>query len=129
MSLQENFESNRCCVIMPTYNNGQSLAQVLNSILNYTDHIIIIDDGSTDATPEILSNYPNLEIIQFNKNKGKGYALRKAFTRAGEMGYSHAISMDSDGQHFADDLPVFMDALEKNPDTLFVGAQIGRAHV
>jgi len=123
MTLQENFESNRCCVIVPTYNNGQSLALVLNSILNYTDHIIIVDDGSRDATPEILNNFPNLEIIRFNKNKGKGYALRKAFIRAREIGYSHAISIDSDGQHFGDDLPVFIDALEKEPNTLFVGAR------
>lgn len=108
---------------MPTYNNELTLAGVLNSILEYTDRIIVVDDGSTDTTPEILDAYPELELIRFRNNKGKGYALRMAFIRAREIGYRYAISMDSDGQHFASDLPAFLAAIEENPDTLIVGAR------
>jgi glycosyltransferase involved in cell wall biosynthesis len=119
--LQEKFNSLKCCVVVPTFNNEQSLSGVLDSILTYTDRIIIVDDGSTDSTPDILSGYSGLEIIRLSSNKGKGYALRKAFIRARELGYQYAISMDSDGQLFADDLPAFLDAIEKKPDSLIVG--------
>ena len=122
-TLQEKFETDNCCVVVPTYNNELTLAGVLNSILEYTDHIIVVDDGSTDTTPEILDAYPELELIRFRKNKGKGFALRMAFIRAREIGYRYAISMDSDGQHFASDLPAFLAAIEENPDTLIVGAR------
>ncbi len=121
--LQEKFDSLKCCLVVPTFNNEQSLSGVLDSILTYTDRIIIVDDGSTDSTADILSGYSSLEIIRFSSNKGKGFALRKAFILARELGYQYAISIDSDGQLFADDLPAFLDAIEKNPDSLIVGAR------
>lgn len=112
-----------CCVLIPTYNNETTLAAVLDDILEFTDRIIVVDDGSTDSTPEILKNYPQLSIISYKKNRGKGYALRLGFKEAAKQGYRYAISMDSDGQHFASDLPVFLDAIEKKPGTLYVGAR------
>lgn len=121
--LQEKFDSLKCCLVVPTFNNEQSLSGVLDSILTYTDRIIIVDDGSTDSTADILSGYSSLEMIRFPSNKGKGFALRKAFIRARELGYQYAISIDSDGQLFADDLPAFLNAIEKNPDSLIVGAR------
>lgn len=122
-SVQEIFNSLKCCVLVPTFNNEISLSGVLDSILLYTDNIIVIDDGSTDSTPDILKEYPGLDLIRFHKNKGKGYALRKGFSRARELGYRYAISMDSDGQHFADDLPAFLETIEEHPDALIVGAR------
>jgi len=122
-TLQDRFESLKCCLVVPTFNNEQSLSGVLDSIFQYTDNIIVVDDGSTDSTPAILEKYSGIELIRFQKNKGKGFALRKAFSRARELGYRYAISMDSDGQHFADDLPDFLDLIEKQPDSLIVGAR------
>jgi len=122
-NFQDKFEENSCCVIVPTYNNHLTLAAVLDDILEYTDHIVIVDDGSTDSTTEILKQYSALTIIRFKKNKGKGFALRTAFKHAFAKGYRYAISMDSDGQHFASDLPVFIEAIEENPDSLIVGAR------
>jgi glycosyltransferase involved in cell wall biosynthesis len=110
-------------VLVPTYNNAASLMAVLNDILKYTDHIIVVDDGSTDETAEILHSFPKTELVQYSKNKGKGYALQQGFFRARELGYRYAISIDSDGQHFASDLPVFLDAIKKDPDSLLVGAR------
>ena len=117
------FEHNDCCVLVPTYNNEGTLAGVLDDILNYTDHIIVVDDGSTDSTSEILRPYSQIVIIAYAKNKGKGYALRKGFEKSIKLGYRYAISIDSDGQHFASDLPAFLKALEDNPDTLIVGVR------
>ena len=86
-SLQDRFDTHRCCVVIPTYNNAQSLAAVVDSVLEHTSRIIIADDGSTDHTPEILEKYTELEQVRLPKNKGKGYALRQAFRKARERGY------------------------------------------
>lgn len=120
---QEQFERHKCCVVVPTYNNDATLKKVISDILHYTDHIIIIDDGSTDTTGEILQEPGALKIIRLRRNKGKGYALRQALATARQMGYDHAISMDSDGQHFASDLPAFLEKLDIHDQTLYVGSR------
>jgi len=111
------------CVLVPTYNNGKTLSAIIDSILTYTSNIIVVDDGSTDNTKDILRKYPAIEIISYEKNAGKGLALRKGFTKAIEKGYRYAITIDSDGQHRVDELPVFIEKAEKEPDTLIVGAR------
>jgi glycosyltransferase involved in cell wall biosynthesis len=120
---RELFGRLRSCVIVPTYNNGKTIAGVLNDILEYTPDIIVVDDGSTDETPAQLQGFKNITHIRFPKNMGKGYALRKGFEKAREMGFDYAISMDSDGQHFASDLPGFLSMAENEPGTLLVGAR------
>ena len=111
---QDKFETLSCCVLIPTYNNAATLREVVGKVLRYTSHVVIVDDGSTDHTSEVLQNYDNLEIISLPRNRGKGYALRTGFQAAEKSGYEHAITMDSDGQHFPQDLPVFLDALQAN---------------
>ncbi|MBS1628969.1 MAG: DUF2062 domain-containing protein [Bacteroidetes bacterium] len=122
-ALQDRFESLKACVLLPTYNNGGSLGKVLDEVLQYTNSIIIVNDGSTDATAEILLQYPALSIISFPKNKGKGAALRAGFHAAADSGFDYAISMDSDGQHYASDLYFFLDEIAARPGSLLVGAR------
>ena len=76
---QSRFEALNCCVIVPTYNNERTLASVITGLKAYTHNIIVVNDGSTDATSEILAKLP--EITFFNKatNQGKGTALKKGF--------------------------------------------------
>ncbi len=112
-----------CCVIIPTYNNEQTLAIVINSVLKFTEQIIVVNDGATDQTSEILKDFSNLNIISYTPNKGKGIALRTGIKIAQEKGYHYAITIDSDGQHFADDIPVFIDKIEQEPDSLLIGAR------
>ena len=71
----------------------------------------------------LLENYPNLHIITHPTNKGKGTALKNGLKQAKAAGYRYAITIDSDGQHFASDIPIFMEEIEKEPDTLLVGAR------
>ena len=110
-------------VIIPTYNNGKTLAAVIEDVLLYTKDIIIVNDGSTDNTPAILKNYPKLHIITHPSNKGKGTALKNGLKQAKASGYRYAITIDSDGQHFASDIPLFIKEIEKEPDVLLVGAR------
>jgi uncharacterized protein (DUF2062 family) len=83
----------------------------------------VINDGSTDGTSDILDEFPKITCVEFNKNRGKGYALRKGFGTAIQLGYEYAITIDSDGQHHTSDLPIFIKALEDDPETLYVGAR------
>lgn len=113
------------CVIIPTYNNENTLKRVIDGVLEYIipQEIIIVNDGSTDRTPEILKAYPEITQIHFPKNQGKGLGLRKGFKKALEMGFTHAITIDSDGQHFPDDIPVLMSASKEAPETLLIGSR------
>ncbi|MDT0690207.1 DUF2062 domain-containing protein [Salegentibacter sp. F188] len=122
---QSRFNKFNCCVLVPTYNNAGSLASVLQDLLLYTDNIVLVNDGSTDATKEILKSFSNLEILHFEENKGKGVALKHGFKFAEDLGYEYAITIDSDGQHYPDDLDVFLSELESrqqgDPELLLVG--------
>jgi glycosyltransferase involved in cell wall biosynthesis len=121
--LQDRFLQHNACVLVPTYNNQNTLGQVLESILKYTDRILVVNDGSTDRTAEIISGYPGIQVVSYEKNVGKGWALRQGFKKAQEIGYDYAITIDSDGQHFAEDLPKFLDVVDNNPDVLVIGAR------
>jgi len=111
------------CVLIPTYNNGGSLQEVIGDVLQYTDQIIVVNDGSTDNTAQVLQGFPGLQIITQPVNGGKGLALRTGFDYAFKKGYKYAISIDSDGQHFAKDLYKFLDKLEEAPNAIIIGAR------
>ncbi len=109
------------CVIIPTYNNEKTLAKVLDKTLEFTPNIIVINDGSTDSTSEILSDYQPITILNQSKNRGKGMALRLGFKEALKQGFDYAVTIDSDGQHFPEDIPVFLNEIEKNGEALLIG--------
>jgi glycosyltransferase involved in cell wall biosynthesis len=106
------FIEKKICVLVPTYNNEQTLAVVLENVLQYTNQVIVVNDGSTDSTSDIIKRFSGLEVVHYPVNKGKGYALRQGLKRALDLGYEYAITIDSDGQHFADDLPAFVKATD-----------------
>jgi len=114
----------KCCVIVPTYNNHKTLKRVLDGILLQTLNVIIVNDGSTDSTKTILAAYQDLVQIHLEKNKGKGNALRQGFKKAKELSYDFAITIDSDGQHFPEDIPFFLNHLEEEEQpVLFIGSR------
>jgi glycosyltransferase involved in cell wall biosynthesis len=129
-SLKEKFDVLKACVIIPTYNNAATLAKVIEDVAKYSEHIIVVNDGSTDNTVEIVKQAPVVQFINYEKNVGKGWALRKAFRYATDKGYKYAITIDSDGQHFAKDLPAFIHKLEEEPNAIIIGARnMGQASV
>ena len=124
-ALQDRFDLQQICVVIPTYNNAKTLAQVINDVLEYTHSVIVVNDGATDNTGEILKNYAEkIEIVSYKENKGKGYALKCGFDRAKALGYRAVITLDSDGQHRASDIDAFVQTAETNPDALLVGQRI-----
>ena len=119
----QTFNELQCCVIIPTYNNAATLKKVIEDVQLYTSNIIVINDGSTDKTREILDSLSNIKVLHLPKNCGKGYALRKAFQLAHAEGYRYGITIDSDGQHMASDLPAFLQKIKEEPDTIIIGAR------
>jgi glycosyltransferase involved in cell wall biosynthesis len=112
------------CVIVPTYNNERTLVSVLEGVLRYTSNVLVINDGSTDSTAEILERYSHLTLLTHTRNQGKGAALKNGFRKAMELGFEFAITIDSDGQHFPDDIPVFLNRLDNSDgNILLIGAR------
>lgn len=112
----------KICVLIPSYNNEKTLKRVIDGVLDYTEDIIVVNDGSTDSTREILRSYSQIEVIDLPENKGKGNGLKIGFRKAKELGYHYAITIDSDGQHYPDDIPVFVEALlNEKEDVLLIG--------
>jgi glycosyltransferase involved in cell wall biosynthesis len=129
-STREKVDVLKACVIIPTYNNAATLAGVIEEVARYSEHIIVVNDGSSDNTLDIVQHYPTVHFISYPKNAGKGWALRKAFAWASAKGYLYAITIDSDGQHFAKDIPAFMNKLEMHPNAIIIGARnMGQASV
>ena len=119
----QDFKTSGCCVIIPTYNNDRTLERIILGVLGFTDQVIVVNDGSTDRTREIIEKFPGLTSLHLEKNKGKGYAIRLGFQEAILKGFRYAITIDSDGQHLPEDLPKFIEKIEKEPGMLVIGAR------
>lgn len=111
------------CVVIPTYNNEKTLEKVLQDVLDITGDVIVVNDGSTDSTPLILEKFRNIRVVSYAKNQGKGYALKKGFELATREGFRYAVTIDSDGQHYASDIPAFIQKSIEQPDSLIIGSR------
>lgn len=116
------------CVIIPTYNNAATLPQVLDRTLAVLPDVIVVNDGSTDATASILEDYQRngrVSVIGYRRNRGKGYALRKGLAEARERQFTFAVTLDADGQHFPEDIPLLQAAVEQcsSESVLAVGSR------
>ena len=117
------FNGFKVCVIIPTYNNGKTLLPVIRDVSEYCPDIIVVDDGSTDNTKALLKNLEGVDVVSYEKNRGKGYAVRRGFKRVLEKGFDYAVTIDADGQHYGSDLPVFAQKLKEEPGALIIGSR------
>ena len=111
--VQETMQRLKCCVLVPTYNNAGTLQKVLDGILRQTTNVIVVNDGATDDTKEILTRYSEIHQVHIPHNRGKGNTLQIGFKEAIKQDYEFAISIDSDGQHFPEDIQIFLEVLQK----------------
>ncbi|MDX2361715.1 MAG: DUF2062 domain-containing protein [Crocinitomicaceae bacterium] len=114
------------CIIVPTYNNAKTLSRVLDGVLTMIGDgtLILVNDGCTDNTSEVLKSYENrIEIIEYGTNRGKGYALQQGFRKAIELGFDNAITIDSDGQHFPEDLSLLIEKSKEDPGCVVMGSR------
>ena len=116
--------SDSTCIIIPTYNNEKTIRSVVESVLPYSRHVIVVNDGSTDATTSILQEMQDkIMLVSYAPNKGKGFALKQAFAEAKKHNFTHAVTLDADGQHKATDLPLFAQAIADNNSALIIGSR------
>lgn len=112
-----------CAVVIPTYNNDRTLGGVIAGVRRYCADIFVVNDGSTDRTAEVLASTEGIRTIAYARNRGKGYALRRGLRAAREAGFRYALTIDSDGQHYPDDIARFIERIERRSDTLLIGAR------
>ena len=117
------------CVVIPTYNNAGTIADVVHRALLQCLDVIVVSDGCTDGTLAILQSIDGITIVSYPKNEGKGTALKRGFKKALEMGFAYAITIDADGQHFPEDIPTMLHANQKHPGALIVGQRKGLEEV
>ena len=107
---------------MPAYNEEQFIAKTILGAQKYVDTVLIVDDGSSDATIEIAKALGAM-VIQHETNKGYGGALQTIFRTAEEQEADILIILDADGQHNPDDIPKFLNAFKSRECDLVIGSR------
>ncbi|MDD7065844.1 MAG: glycosyltransferase family 2 protein [Sodaliphilus pleomorphus] len=119
----------RIGVVIATYDNAGTIANVVRRVEAITHDIIVVDDGCTDNTLALLQQLDvPPHIVTYKPNRGKGHALVQGFKKAMQLGWDYVITLDSDGQHFPEDLPQLVAAWTQHKDALIVGER-GTGHL
>ena len=108
------------CAVIPSYNNGGTVADVVRGVLRQGLPVLVVDDGSTDGTADALKDLP-IRVIRHPKNRGKGRALKTGLEEARRQGYRFALTLDADGQHEPGDIPDLVAAAGER--TLVIGSR------
>ena len=118
----------KCCAIIPSYNHGEMVGQLVRRLREVSLPVFIIDDGSDEPTRVKLSalHAPESGVIVYRLeiNRGKGAAVMQGFDLARAAGFTHALQIDADGQHDLSNLAEFIALGEAHPDALIAGAPI-----
>jgi len=96
---------------------------VVERTLHYADHVVVVDDGSRDATGELVSDLP-VTLIRLPENGGKAGALMRGFECALNEGALAIVTIDADGQHLPEEIPLFVDAHRSHPTHIIVGSRL-----
>ncbi|MDC1141685.1 DUF2062 domain-containing protein [Planctomycetota bacterium] len=121
-------DTHNFCILIPTFNNAGTVRDVVEKSLKFGP-VIVINDGCTDATETELEGL-DITIVTHKKNRGKGVALRTGFKKALELGYTHAVALDADGQHFPAEIPKLMNESRLDFDAIVIGVRdMARANV
>ena len=115
-------------VLIPSYNPGSIVVETVRAARQYWNPVWVVVDGSTDESPALLQdmaqNDDGLRILTLPRNNGKGAAVLHGLQQAKQLGYTHVLTMDSDGQHPATLIPTFMQASQEQPRAMVLGVPI-----
>ena len=117
---------NECAALIPCFNEAAGIGEVVNSVREYLPMVMVVDDGSTDATVA-RAKAAGAEIVSLATNRGKGAALRVGFQHLRDRGLQWALTLDGDGQHAARDIPAFFRCVEATRAALVVGNRFAAA--
>jgi glycosyltransferase involved in cell wall biosynthesis len=116
----------QCAAVIPCYNEAGRIGQVVSGARHHLEHVIVVDDGSTDLTSK-EAVAAGAEVVKQFVNSGKGSALRMGWAQAHQAGFTWALTMDGDGQHAAEDIPEFFACAERSGARLIIGNRMGGA--
>ena len=111
-----------CWVLIPAYNEAETVADVATRARRQCSNVIVIDDGSTDGTGEILAGL-DVTVLRNEQNLGKAGSLRRGFDYALTHGAIAMITLDADGQHVPEEIPCIIRKSIHNPGALLIGAR------
>ncbi|MDR0966340.1 MAG: glycosyltransferase family 2 protein [Myxococcales bacterium] len=117
------------CILIPTYDNPATLRGVVERVRRDSPGvpILVVDDHSGpegQRAVEVLASEGLIQSRRLSENRGKGGAVKAGFAFAHELGFTHALQVDADGQHCFEDIPRFLDAARAHPSALVLGAPI-----
>lgn len=121
------------CILIPVYNHEQPLPDIVARMADYRLDCILVDDGSRPSCAALIRNlaeqYPGVQALRLEKNRGKGGAVKAGMLHACDLGYSHAVQIDADGQHDLNDLPQMLAAAAAHPLAVVLGQPIFDASI
>lgn len=112
----------RLAALVPAYDCAATIADVVHGVARHCAHVLVVDDGSSDDTAQ-RARAAGAQVIRHDVNRGKGAALRSGLVRLLAEGYTHAFSVDGDGQHLADEMPLLIDESRAHPAAIVLGAR------
>jgi len=118
----------RPCVVIPCYNHGAMMANVLSRLAPFGLPCLIVDDGSDEGTrlelERLATEQPQVTLIRLAENAGKGTAVIRGLEESARAGFTHAVQVDADGQHAIEDIPQLLALAERHPEALISGQPI-----
>ena len=113
--------------IIPVYNHGATLDGVITSLKEYSLPVIVVDDGNDEKNRAYIKaateKHGEVILVTCEKNGGKGKAMNAGVRKAHELGFTHVFQIDADGQHFAEDIPLFINEMNKCCEAIIVGSR------
>lgn len=114
----------KVAIVIPVYNHGTRISDVVCQVVPLGFPVFVVDDGSTDTTPDILSAMDTITVLTHSHNRGKGAALRTGFAAA-QKSCDWAVSIDADGQHKPEDIENLLQAVQDNIRSIVIGNRQG----
>jgi glycosyltransferase involved in cell wall biosynthesis len=120
---QQRIDRDQLAVVIPALNEALRIREVVEGALAQCARVIVVDDGSDDGTGERIADLP-VTVLRHPRRMGKGASLRDGFREAARQGAAAVVTMDGDGQHSADDIPRLVDAANRHPGCVIIGARL-----
>ncbi len=114
----------KVCVVIPALNEGKTIGKLVERLLSCADRVVVVDDGSTDDTSG-QAEKAGAVVLRHDRNCGKGASLRTGFDYALRAGCEQIITMDADGQHDWEELPLFVSEAERSGADIILGTRMG----
>ena len=117
----------RCAIVIPVYNHGVQVRSVVEKCLQSRLPVVVVDDGSTDSTPDVLASLSGVTVIHHKKNQGKGASLLTGFNAVLRLA-DWAVTIDADGQHDPEDILPLIRAIPSGQRPLVIGKRADMEH-